>query len=248
MVPQLTQSTASFGAWKRQFEAYKAMKEWDDVKALAVLPAFIHEDILSYASWDGKATLTSALNKLEKAWLLVNRPSNPLQNFEKVSFQPNLYELAKEVRLAGTYINASEETLVRKFISLLPHSLQMAAFQFSTDLSTTLKDLTDHVAKLPMPSSLTTAPVAAATSDESVSVTAGVKKGQARSPNFRPTQGAYCGEEAGIVCFNCGQKNHVSRFCLAPKASCITCGGKHQATFCERINRFRNRSKNAARS
>ena len=115
------------------------MKEWDDAKALAVLPAFIHEDILSHALWDGKATYTSALNKLEKAWLLVNRPNNPLQNFEKISFQPNLYELAKELRLAGTYINASEETLVRKFISLLPQSLQVAAFQFSTNLSTTLK-------------------------------------------------------------------------------------------------------------
>lgn len=227
------------------------MKGWDDDTALKILPAFVHEEILSYAQWDGKATLSSALNKLRSAWHLVNRPINPLENFEKISFQPNLYELAKEVRLAGTYINASEETLVRKFINLLPQPLQMAAFQFSTDLSTTLKDLTDHVAKLPMPQFTSAAPIVNSpltSSDEDAAVTAAIKRSQGPFQSSSPAQSVYRKDEARIVCFNCGLQNHVSRVFLAPRASCSTCGGKHRTTFCDRVNKFRYRSKNAPRS
>ena len=158
----------------------------------------------------------------------------------------------RELCLAGTYIKASEETLVRKFMSLLPQSLQMAVYQFSPDLSTTLKDLTDHVAKLPVPQSFATAPVAHnPTPDEEATLscaTVGSKRMQGRFQTANSTQGAQRRDDSGIVCFNCGLENHVSRFCLAPKSVCSTCGGKHKTTFCDRINRWRNRSKNAPRS
>lgn len=36
--------------------------------------------------------------------------------------------------MAGACINASDETILRKFISVLPDTLKMAARQFSPDL------------------------------------------------------------------------------------------------------------------
>ena len=135
MIHSLQQSTIDFSAWKRQFVAYTDMKEWSDEKSLKALPAFVSEEILVLAPWDGKATLATALKKLEQAWLLLNKPPNPLENFEKSQFNPNFHIMAREIVQAGTYINPSDETILRKFISLLlPEPLKMAAHQFSPEL------------------------------------------------------------------------------------------------------------------
>jgi hypothetical protein len=255
MLPPLQQSTVDFSSWQRQFIAFASIKEWDDTKKLSVLPAFVSEEILVLAPWDGKATLSSAMKKLEKAWFCINRPSNPLENFEKAQFNPNLQVMARELIQAGIYINASDETVLRKFISLLPEPLKMAAFQFSPDLTTTIADVAEHISRLPMPKVYGTASVNDSSTPSSCECTlaAGtrqldsqsVKAQDASSRSSTATRQFRNSMDRKVICFNCGGENHTSRFCTARASKCGKCGGRHHSDLCDRVRSYRDRSKNA---
>ena len=250
MIPILQQSTLDFSTWQRQFTAYASIKEWTDDKSLGALPAFVADEILSLAPWDGKATLASAMKKLQKALLRLNVPSNPLEHFEAIQFNPNLLALAREVAQAGAYIDASDETILRKFISVLPDALKMAAHQFSPDLSETLCSLTDHLSKLPMPKAYGLASITPTVSDDSfapqprVGATQQSRCYSTYSSRSRQNRNSTMKEGTKVVCFNCGRENHTSRFCTAQAAEFDDCGGRHLSEFCEKARSYRARSKN----
>ena len=251
MIPILQQTTMDFDSWKRQFDALVAMKEWDDDKALNSLPAFVSEDILVFAKWDGKATLKSALEKLRKAWLDLNRPQDPFDHFNKVPFNSNLHTLAREISFAGNFIKASDETVIRKFISLLPESLKMAAHQFSPDLTVALQDLADHLSKLPVPRSFGVASVDTNFSESTFQVTPVCR--QSKYSNFNKSKqhrssfsftDSRSPRRNKYICFNCGLENHFSKTCLAPPSQCTICNGRHMSSLCEYVHSFRGSTKN----
>lgn len=226
MIPVLCKDS-DFSVWKRQLDSYCVLKNiTDDAKKLAVLSSFVHADILVHASWDSKTTLKNAFESIKNAWKKVNRPDDPIQNFEGIVFSENLYDLKRLIEKAGLYISASEETLVRKFISILPQSLKMAAYQFSPDISKTrLTDLVDHIAKLPTPTSnsvLSQQPLSSA----------GVKLTPVR-PSFRSVSQSKIRSRRDFRCYNCGAPNHLARHCLAPKVTCASCGGRHAVSMCQ---------------
>ena len=225
MLPVLDKDT-DYVVWLRQFNSYCALKEiTDDSKMLSILPTFVHPDILVHASWDSRATLKSALDYIKTAWETVNRPSNPIVNFESIVFSDNIYELKRTIEKAAIYINASEETMCRKFISLLPQELEMAAYQFAGDLrKSKLSEIVDHIATLPSRQ--------ASGSSAHVLNTSAVhpSKSQMNSGPRRSYQ--YDRRNQNFRCYNCGEPNHLARNCLAPRATCSSCGGKHIVSMC----------------
>ena len=189
----------------------------------------MHHDILVHANWDNRATLKSALDYIKTAWETVNRPSNPIVNFESIVFSDNIYELKRTIEKAAIYINASEETMCRKFISLLPPELEMAAYQFAGDLTKSkLSEVVDHIAKLPVRR-------ASGSLSSHVPNTSAVhpSKTQMNSGPRRSYQSfAYDRRNQNFRCYNCGEPNHLARTCLASMATCSSCGGKHIVSMC----------------
>ena len=205
MLPQLDKD-GDFNSWKRQVDAFFVLKNVDeDKKKLAILPGLVSADILKLAPWDGHATFSTAMSLLEKAFDTLTRPQDPIRSFEAIQGSSNVRELSMEVKKLGKFINASEEAMVRKLISLVPYPLQMAAHQFITDFSKiTVNKLTDHLEGLPVPESALNC-MAASTKHYS---------------------------ERKFVCFNCDREGHISRNCSRPISRCTFCGGKHLSKFC----------------
>ena len=217
MLPVLSKSK-DYASWSRQLVGFFALKGIvDNDKKLEVLPTLIDEEILKFAVWDGKATYESAMKMVKKGHDIANRPANPTKEFEDIKYSDNLYELAVLIQRLGGFINASEETMLRKFISLLPSPLEMAAYQYSPDLSKmTLQKMVDYVTQLPTRSPPCVNAVINKDFDTVNVETIDVCTSQARR---------------NVICYNCGEKNHFSKGCTATAAKCGRCGRRHQTKF-----------------
>lgn len=199
---------SDFETWKRQLLAVYTLKNVEDDKRLRILPAFVSEEILCLSTWDDRATFNSALEKIQEVHRKLNQPDDPIQAFESIKYSSNLIKLSQEVYSYGSHLKASEETMLRKFVSLLPDPLQMAAYQRAPSLQDIKLDaLADYLSKLPMPRS-----VSATKQDEE--------------------QAAKYSYQRSVLCYNCGLKNHIARNCSAPRSKCPHCNGKHLAKFC----------------
>ena len=196
-----------FGTWKLQFLAYCKLKNIEESRIKDVIATFVSEEILQITNtWDDRATSDTVFQRIHRAWQEKNRPSNPIASFESITYTENLTELRHTIKKAAAFINANEETQLRKFISVLPQSLKMAACQYiEGNYTIPLNALVQHLKTLPNDDVYATSSQSSTPSIQGIKNHADISAPASRS------------HRSAIICFNCGGPNHISRNCTAPR-------------------------------
>lgn len=198
---KLTKDTESFSAWKLQVNAFLALKleEKEDLSVpmqINMIILAVDSDLLHGIQIDGRTTVNSILETIEKVWLRSRRPSNPTVSFYEVQCNGNIRECWNSLQRFGVYFNASDSVIRQRFMEILPESVAtIAHLEVARRPEITSADLVNLVENIPLPKSI----VASVPSRSSCRYCKSTEHEIQKCPKLK--------------CYSCGQYGHKKAQC-----------------------------------
>ena len=205
---KLTRDTESFKAWKLQVNAFLALKiqekEYLNVAMqINMVILSVEPELLQGISIDGRTTVNSLLEALEKAWLRIRRPSNPTASFYEVQCGENIRQCWLTLQNIGVYFGAPDSVVRQRLLEILPSTISpIAHLEVTRHPDISSEDLVALIENIPLPKNSICAPVSQKTFCRYC-------KSTEHSITLCPR----------LKCFACGQQGHKKAKCpsIVPK-------------------------------
>ena len=222
LLPRLSQDCKfeDFKHWKTQFSAFVELVVPGtelDTKGLNYLKYAISGARLDI-DFDGRATLKSALERVENLFVATNQPSFPLRDYFNCK-QDNMSINSYVAKLRSFLFfldnnDAKDQMIKQKLLEELSDELRLLLSELS------LKDIVSHLTKLPSRSNSTTVCASTNNMDRMVCYNCGKRGHGTRT----------CSEKKSF-CGNCNRSGHQRRFCyrISKNAAAATLSSVEQA-------------------
>lgn len=228
----LSKETESFLAWKVQMQAFldlKVLDKPDLEQSTRINYIVLHVDvnILKDISIDGRSTVTSVFEALEKEWKKSRRPDNPTKAFFGVECTANIRQTVNSLSEFGSYFNASDTVIRQRFIEILPSRISSLAYlELARKPNISTAELVSLLENIPV--------------DDAFTVAA--------SSQMKHSTKSSSTEMSSRRCFKCGSINHLRNSCRLPDTvRCFKCSGNHLQRVCGNVDKGFFNSGNSGR-